>query len=92
MRKRRSGTGLVSSRCATPASASKELCELTHLRICHYQRSNGEVIAPLAIAPSKTDRERIIPMSAELFHVVAPVHTTIVVPNGGTVRLQLLPN
>lgn len=51
----------------------EELCELTHLGIRQYQRSNGEVIALLVIAPSKTDRERVIPMSAELFHVVASI-------------------
>jgi Phage integrase family len=51
----------------------EELCELTHLSIRQYQRPNGEVIALLVIAPSKTDRERVIPMSAELFHVIAAV-------------------
>ena len=45
----------------------EELLELTHLSIRQYQRPNGEVIALLVIAPSKTDRERVIPMSAELF-------------------------
>ncbi|MFP8887049.1 tyrosine-type recombinase/integrase [Streptomyces mangrovi] len=51
----------------------EEMCELTHLSIRQYQRSNGEVIALLVIAPSKTDRERVIPMSAELFHVIASI-------------------
>ena len=53
--------------------------ELTHLSIRQYQRPNGEVIALLVIAPSKTDRERVIPMSAELFAVIAAIirrHTT----------------
>ncbi len=57
----------------------EELVELSHLSIRHYQRPNGEVIALLVIAPSKTDRERVIPMSAELFHVIATIlrrHTT----------------
>ncbi|GGK92257.1 hypothetical protein Ppa06_59470 [Planomonospora parontospora subsp. parontospora] len=49
----------------------EEMCELTHLSIRRYQRASGEVIALLVIAPSKTDRERVIPMSAELFHVIA---------------------
>lgn len=40
----------------------EELCELTHLSIRQYQRSNGEVIALLVITPSKTDRERVIPV------------------------------
>lgn len=51
----------------------EELCELTHLSVRQYRRSNGEVIALLVIAPSKTDRERVIPMSAELFHVIAAI-------------------
>nr|WP_242587234.1 site-specific integrase [Streptomyces sp. MST-110588] len=51
----------------------EELIELTHLSVRQYQRANGEVIALLVIAPSKTDRERVIPMSAELFHVIASI-------------------
>ncbi|MFD4524231.1 tyrosine-type recombinase/integrase [Streptomyces sp. NPDC058470] len=51
----------------------EELTELTHLSIRQYQRPNGEVIALLVVAPSKTDRERVIPMSAELFHAVAQI-------------------
>lgn len=51
----------------------EELCELTHLSVRQYQRANGEVIALLVIAPSKTDRERVIPMSAKLFHVIASI-------------------
>ena len=51
----------------------EELPELTHLSIRQYRRPNGEVIALLVIAPSKTDRERVIPMSAELFAVIAAI-------------------
>ena len=51
----------------------KELLDFTHLSIRQYQRPNGEVIALLVIAPSKTDRERVIPMSAELFAVIAAI-------------------
>ena len=51
----------------------EELVELAHTSIRQYQRPNGEVIALLVIAPSKTDRERVIPMSAELFHIVAMI-------------------
>lgn len=51
----------------------EELVELSHLSIRQYRRPNNEVIALLVIAPSKTDRERVIPMSAELFHVVAEI-------------------
>jgi integrase len=51
----------------------EELVELTHMSVRQYQRPSGEVIALLVIAPSKTDRERVIPMSAELFHVIATI-------------------
>jgi site-specific recombinase XerD len=50
-----------------------EMLDLTQLSIRQYQRPNGDVIALLVIAPSKTDRERVIPMSAELFHVIASI-------------------
>ncbi|MFD2417235.1 hypothetical protein [Amycolatopsis pigmentata] len=52
----------------------EELLELTHLSIRQYQRPNGELIALLVIAPSKTDRERVIPMSAELFAAITRRH------------------
>jgi hypothetical protein len=51
----------------------EELLELTQLSIRQYARPNGEVIGLLVIAPSKSDRERILPMSAELFHVIATI-------------------
>ncbi|MDL4817373.1 tyrosine-type recombinase/integrase [Actinomadura opuntiae] len=51
----------------------EELVELTHLSVRQYQRPSGEVIALLVIAPSKSNRERVIPMSAELFHVIATI-------------------
>ncbi|MFF2065022.1 tyrosine-type recombinase/integrase [Streptomyces sp. NPDC058200] len=57
----------------------EEALELTHLSIRQYQRPNGEVIALLVVARSKSDRERVIPMSAELFAVIAAIvrrHTT----------------
>ena len=63
----------------------EELIELTHLSVRQYQRPNGEVVALLVISPSKSDRERVVPMSAELFHVIAQVirrHTA----RHGTVR------
>lgn len=52
---------------------SEELLELSQLSIRQYQRPNGEVVALLVVAPSKSDRERVIPMSAQLFHVVASI-------------------
>ncbi|MFE7721876.1 hypothetical protein ACFU44_22850 [Nocardia rhizosphaerihabitans] len=46
------------------------------LTIRQHRRLDGEVIALLVIGPSKTDRERIIPLSAELFHVIARIIRT----------------
>ncbi|WP_199840248.1 tyrosine-type recombinase/integrase [Streptomyces viridochromogenes] len=51
----------------------EELTELTHMSIRQYQRPNGEIIALLVVAPSKNERERVIPMSPELFHAIAQV-------------------
>ncbi|MFI8489416.1 tyrosine-type recombinase/integrase [Streptomyces rubrogriseus] len=65
----------------------EELLELTHLSIRQYQRPNGEVIGLLVIAPSKTDRERVIPMSAELFHVIAQIIRRLTV-DGRPIRLM----
>ncbi|MET9809172.1 site-specific integrase [Streptomyces halstedii] len=52
---------------------AEELTELSHLSVRQYQRPNGQVVALLVISPSKSDRERAIPMSAELFHVIAQI-------------------
>ncbi|MEU4292099.1 site-specific integrase [Kribbella sp. NPDC026596] len=51
----------------------EELLELSQLSIRQYERPNGELIGLLVVAPSKTDRERVVPMSAELFHVIAEI-------------------
>lgn len=51
----------------------EELVELTHTSVRQYERPSGEVVALLVIAPSKSEHERVIPMSAELFHVIATV-------------------
>jgi len=51
----------------------EELLELSHLSIRQYRRPNGEVVALLVVTPSKSDRERVIPMSPELLHVVAQI-------------------
>jgi hypothetical protein len=51
----------------------EELLELTHLSIRHYRPPGGELVVLLQIAPSKTDRERVIPVCPELAHVLAMV-------------------
>lgn len=50
-----------------------ELLELSQLSIRQYIRPNGEIVALLVVAPSKNDRERVIPMSPDLFHVIATI-------------------
>ena len=67
---------------------NEEVLELSQLSVRQYARPNGEVIALLVIAPSKTDRERVIPMSAELFHVIAVIIRRLTAATGnGTVPL-----
>jgi integrase len=51
----------------------EELLELTHLSIRHYRLPSGELVVLLQVAPSKTDRERVIPVCPELAHVLAMV-------------------
>ena len=51
----------------------EELLELSHLGIRQYVRRDGQVTPLLQISPSKTDRERVIPMSPELVHVLARI-------------------
>ena len=60
----------------------EELCELTHLSVRNYRRPNGEVVALLVVGPSKSDRERVIPMSGELFHVIAQVIRRLTTEHG----------
>ncbi|MGW5220902.1 hypothetical protein ACWEQA_23845 [Nocardia sp. NPDC004085] len=64
------GGGLGSTALGYPDRGTRRADPAQHRQ---YQRANGEVIALLVIAPSKTDRERVIPMSAELFHVIAQI-------------------
>ena len=49
----------------------EELFELWHPSVRQYRLPNGEVVALLVVTPSKSDRERVIPMSPELLHVIA---------------------
>jgi integrase len=52
----------------------EELLELTQLSLRHYtSQSTGTVVPLLHITPSKTDRERLIPMSPELVKVLLSV-------------------
>ena len=51
----------------------EELVELTHTSIRRYDPATGEATVLLHVAPSKTDRERLIPASPELASVLATI-------------------
>src|SRR5262249_33654292 len=61
----------------------EELSELTHLSIRQYQRPNGEVAALLVIAPSKTDREPVIPNAGAAVPLHPPAHRPPPAPAAG---------
>lgn len=52
---------------------SEELLELTHLSIHRYTMPDGQPVLLLQIAPSKRDRERVLPICPELSHVLAEI-------------------
>ncbi len=51
----------------------EELLELTHLSIRRYVAPTGELTPLLQIAPSKADRERVLPAVPELVSVLAEI-------------------
>lgn len=66
----------------------EEMLELTHLSIRPFLKPSGEVIPLLQIAPSKNDRERVIPASPALARVLSHIvsrHTSLT--GDGTVPL-----
>jgi hypothetical protein len=48
-----------------------QTCGFVGPSIRQYRRPNGEAIALLVLAPSKTDRERVISYVGRIFHVIA---------------------
>lgn len=60
----------------------EELLELTHTAIRRYIPPGGEVTPLLQVAPSKTDRERVIPVSPELSSVLAVIIRRVKGPDG----------
>src|SRR3954468_18888687 len=63
----------------------EELAELTQLSLRHYRAPAAGTLVPLLhIAPSKNDRERLIPMSPELVTVLLAVQRRdkTLTPNG----------
>jgi len=51
----------------------EELLELTQLSLRHYTAPTGTVVPLLHIVPSKSDRERLIPMAPDLVQVLLAV-------------------
>ena len=68
------------------------MLELSQFSIRQYARPNGEVVALLVIAPSKTDRERVLPVSAELFHVMACILRRLTNSGSSILTGQLVPD
>jgi integrase len=60
----------------------EELLELTHLSIQRTIMSDNQQVLLLQIAPSKRDRERVLPVCPELAHVLATIVTRIRTPSG----------
>jgi len=60
----------------------EELLELTHLSVQRATMSDGQRVLLLQIAPSKRDRERILPVCPELAHVLATIVTRISAASG----------
>ncbi len=55
----------------------EELVELTHLSLHRTTLPDGQPVVLLQIAPSKRDRERVLPVCPELAHVLAVIVTRI---------------
>ncbi len=51
----------------------EEILELTHLSVREHRMPDGQTVMLLQIAPSKMDRERVLPVCPELAHVLAAV-------------------
>ena len=74
LRKKASGAGRSWKRCGTPAFASRN-CSNSHNCRCAttVAPTTGTLVPLLHIVPSKTDCERLIPMSPELVQVLLAV-------------------
>ena len=51
----------------------EEMLELTHLSVRPLRKQDGEIVPLLQVAPSKTDEERILPMSPALAKVISEI-------------------
>jgi integrase len=64
----------------------EECLELTDLSISKLVLADGEQVVMLCIAPSKTDRERMFPVSKELLNVLARIQRRVAGPDGKVPR------
>ncbi|MBT9257479.1 site-specific integrase [Phycicoccus sp. MAQZ13P-2] len=53
----------------------EEVLELTHLSVRPLRKQEGQIVPLLQVAPSKTDEERILPMSPALAKVISDIIT-----------------
>lgn len=60
----------------------EELLELTHVSLRQHVTAAGQQVLLLQIAPSKQDRERILPVCPELAHVLATIVKRVRTPAG----------
>lgn len=51
----------------------EEMLELTHLGVHRHRMPDGQEVVLLQVAPSKRDRERVLPVCPELAHVLAAI-------------------
>jgi site-specific recombinase XerD len=51
----------------------EELAELTHLSIRDHVTADGQRVLLLQVAPSKQDRERVMPICPQLAHALARI-------------------
>lgn len=66
----------------------EELLELSHLSIRHHRMRDGQLVVLLQIAPSKTDRERVLPVCPELAHALAKI---VARARGSADRIPVVP-
>lgn len=66
----------------------EELVEITHLAVISYRLPDtGEIVPLLQVVPSKSNEERLLPISPELASVLAAIVTRLRTANDGTVPL-----
>lgn len=66
----------------------EEMLELTHVSLRDHRMNDGKRVLLLQIAPSKQDRERVLPVCPELAHVLAQVIERV---RGSAPRIPCVP-